>query len=573
MDKNVFKKLIVNYKGGVIVGTFLLLVIIVPMLVIQLFYGHDFGFHWGRIDCLAAEIEAGNIPARLYHQGFNGYGYASPLFYGDLFLFIPALLILMGVPSLVAYKLFVILCICACVLVSYYCGKKMFGTRASALCFTFTYAISSYYAVDIAHRMALGEIQAFIFIPLAFLGLHSILLKDGKYWYYLPIGLFCVLMSHTLSAAMTTFFLLAYALLHASKLSIKKINVIVLCVVVFLLLSASFFLPMLEQMFSAKFIATRSVEAIEVGTLKSNSLSIRELFSLFNIVPFQSTERFIPQGIGYLPLFLLLFRILCLRNVKFCNGDKYFLVANVCLFMGSNLFPWGNETVIDCLGSIQFPWRILNFSMLFFAFAVVDYSGHINHYKQSRFAFFVCVLSVIAFGSAYIPRVCGYAYYRITDYNIKYYKRLHDRLYLPAGTNDLDMQYRGEVIITDGDDVLFSRTENGGVLVQIDTTRCVGSYIDVPLIMYKGYTAVFEDAAGDRQILPIGYGENNVLRVQLDDITTNGTITIEYTGTTIQRVSFWISVISFAVLIAVLLWNNKKRKHPVVLADGASTLQ
>ncbi len=539
------------------------------MLVIQTFFGHDIGFHVERIKCLAFELSSGNVPVRLYHSAFCNYGYAWPLFYGDLFLVIPAVLTLWGIPPLVAYKLFVICCICACVLVSYYCGKKMFESRWAALCFVFTYAISSYYVVDMVQRAALGEVQSFIFIPLAFLGLHSILLKDGKYWYYLPIGLFCILMCHTLSMVMTVFLLLIYTLFFVTKLSWKKFSYIVGCAVVFLLLSASFTAPLLEQMSDAKFTSTAG-GCISYYTMDFWAMSVRELFSLFNMPPYSQRE-WTPQGVGYLPLFLLLFRIVCLRKVKFCDGDKYFLAANVCLFVISTLFPWGNEKVVKYVSVIQFPWRFFTFSILFFACAAADYALRSTRNKIKIYTCVVCALGLLAFGRIYITTCYEYIGYNRSDYTVSYPPTIPDDLYLPAGTNYMDLMSRGEIVTTDGDDMSFSRMKNGGVSIQIDTTRRMGSYMDVPLIMYKGYTAVFNDEAGNGILLPIGYGENNVLRVHLGDVTTNGTIIVEYTGTIIQRVSFWISVMSFAVLIGVLLW-RKKRKHSAVAVGDAATL-
>ena len=92
------KSFICNHYIIILICLLLVAGIVIPLCNVQTFLGHDVYFHMTRMEALAQEIDAGNIPARLYYFVYDGYGYASPMFYGDLFLIIPALLILMGVP-------------------------------------------------------------------------------------------------------------------------------------------------------------------------------------------------------------------------------------------------------------------------------------------------------------------------------------------------------------------------------------------------------------------------------------------------------------------------------------------
>ena len=48
---------------------------------------HDILFHLSRIKGIAYEIDCGNFGGFLYHNFLNNLGYASPLFYPDLFLY------------------------------------------------------------------------------------------------------------------------------------------------------------------------------------------------------------------------------------------------------------------------------------------------------------------------------------------------------------------------------------------------------------------------------------------------------------------------------------------------------
>lgn len=558
------KSFFLSHYVIILICLFLLLGIVIPLCGVQTFLGHDVYFHMTRMEALAQEIEAGNIPARLYYFVYEGYGYASPMFYGDLFLVIPALLILCGVSMPLAYKTFMIICVCACVLVAYYCGKKIFGTKASGACFAFTYAVSSYFAVDVFTRAAVGEMQAFVFVPLAFLGLHSILNDEGKQWYFLPIGLAAVLMSHLITSVMTAFFLLVYALLHSARIFKKpvKIAAIAGCAVVFVLISASFLLPMVEQLADTKFLSTDGSSATIFGTMEQRSMTVRQLFSLFNLN--ESHDYWIPNGIGYLPLILIVFRLFVLRKVKFCMGDAFLITSNVCLFMISGMFPWEKEFFQSLLGTMQFPWRIMLFATLFLALAAADYSRRIEKQDIPVYVSLVCVVGICAFGSVFLPRYKTYADYEKNDQQVVYYKgnnigyNIGTGEYLPSGTNRTRLYNRGNIIISDGNNTSFTQEKNGDIYVPITYGEKTGTYIDLPLIKYKGYTATFTDADGNETPLDIFYGDNNVLRLYLKDIKTDGVIRVTYSGTAIQHVSFIVNVISVILLVGFVIYSRVK---------------
>lgn len=567
------KSFICNHYIIILICLLLAAGIVIPLCNVQTFLGHDVYFHMTRMEALAQEIDAGNIPARLYYFVYDGYGYASPMFYGDLFLIIPALLILMGVPMPLAYKAFMIICVCACVLMAYYCGKKMFSKKSAAVCFAFTYAVSSYFAVDVFTRAAVGEMQAFVFVPLAFLGLHSIINEQGKYWYFLPIGLAAILFSHLITSVMTAFFLLIYALLHCVKLvkNPKKILGIGFCAVVFALLSASFLLPLLEQLADTKFLSTDGSSATVFGTLEQRSMTLRQLFSLFNFSV--TNDPWIPNGIGYLPLILVVFRLFVLRKVKFCKGDTFFLTANFCLFMICNLFPWEKEILQKLVGTIQFPWRIMLFATLFLALAAAEYSTHLEKEDVRVFTSIVCIAGICAFGSVYIPRYNIYASYEESGYKVVYYKdknigyNIGTGEYLPSGTNRNRLYQRGNVIRSDGNNTLFTQEKNGDMYIPIKYGEKMGTYIDLPLIKYKGYTATFTGESGKTAELTPYYGENNVLRLYLNDITEDGTVYVTYSGTATQHISFIISVASVIALVGYILYSSLQARKKRLQTD------
>lgn len=66
--------------------------------------GADWKFHASRIESIAQALRAGQFPVRIYTQAKDGYGYAPSLFYGELFLYFPAVLRLLGMSVQGAYR-------------------------------------------------------------------------------------------------------------------------------------------------------------------------------------------------------------------------------------------------------------------------------------------------------------------------------------------------------------------------------------------------------------------------------------------------------------------------------------
>ena len=95
-------------KKIMILGTMIIASLIL-LLVLPL--GHDLWYHIYRIGAMAAELEKNpwQLPIRMLTDSFNGYGYGAALYYGDLFLYIPAVLVCLGMNEVMAYKFFTVL--------------------------------------------------------------------------------------------------------------------------------------------------------------------------------------------------------------------------------------------------------------------------------------------------------------------------------------------------------------------------------------------------------------------------------------------------------------------------------
>ena len=87
--------------------------------------GHDLNFHLMRIEGLKDGLLSGAFPVKIQPTWCNNNGYAVGIFYGDLFLYIPAMFRILGVPSNTAYKLYLFLINILTVIISYISFKKL----------------------------------------------------------------------------------------------------------------------------------------------------------------------------------------------------------------------------------------------------------------------------------------------------------------------------------------------------------------------------------------------------------------------------------------------------------------
>ena len=168
--------------------------------------GQDLQYHLNRIEGIAEAIKAGQIGSRMQAYWLNGYGYPTSIYYGDLLLYIPAFLRLLGLPVVAAYKAFVVLINAATAAISYVCFAAMLGQKFGqrlganssvksgansgqksdansvetsdcsccsyiALACTAAYTLSAYRFLDLYVRAAVGEYCAIMFMPIIALGM------------------------------------------------------------------------------------------------------------------------------------------------------------------------------------------------------------------------------------------------------------------------------------------------------------------------------------------------------------------------------------------------------------------
>ena len=549
-----------DFRLGFAIFCIVMLVVLSPMITRMLPIGHDWKFQLLRLESLKAGLQSGQFPVRMDPVFFNGFGYASSLFYPDFLLYIPAVLQLLGVSLVSSYKIFIILVVAVCFAATYYCAKGISKSRYVALISAIVFTLSQYFIQNIYTRFALGEVSAFMFMPFVVYGLYNFLFEEFEKPWLLVVGFTGLLFSHMISFTIACMLCAVVSLFRIKHLIRNGYKLIRLLVAVLLVagLSCVFWLPLLEQMLSGRILITNG------RTMQSMSVAIRDMIANSSIIKNESCSFGLPL------LLLCLMRLILFKTpetkAEIKKSDRLFWIGAALLFLASDLFPW--KLMPSFFNMIQFPWRFYAMASLFLALAIGMMTQTL-FYSKNKYVALVVILALMSFGA--ITTWTNTADYE--DVPADYYETIEHTYpgngyeYLPKEL-DQDTIYavtnvQRNVVADNGSNVPF---EQNGVRItfRYDPTSGV-QYYDVPLLYYVGYGAMFADEQGVQTPLRVEE-HGNMVRVYSDGVSHQGDIVVDYSGTTLQHVSDFVTL-SFCLLLLALgavTLMKKKRTIPLL---------
>lgn len=224
------------------------------MLQPDIIDGYDDGFHLARIESLAVAIQRGEFPVKLHKDLCYGFGYGVGFFCSNLFLYIPAALMVIGFSLEVSYKCFAILLFIGMLLSMYIIVYRIVCDKYIAMMSAVLYLFSTNVLFAFYHGFSMGRCQAFVFLPFAIGGFYRVL-KNNKDAILLGIGFTGLIYSHVLSTAVALMVCAAVAIVYIKDwiTDIKKWKTLISTVVSVVLITAAYWLPFLEQVFSQKY--------------------------------------------------------------------------------------------------------------------------------------------------------------------------------------------------------------------------------------------------------------------------------------------------------------------------------
>ncbi|MBC9825896.1 YfhO family protein [Carnobacterium inhibens] len=544
MDKKHFFK---NYLSKYVIILLFFAVISIVSIYFSHIYeqriitGDDIQFHKNRIEGLYQALSNGDLFPRLNMTFLNSMGYASSIFYSDIFIYIPAIFRLIGFSITESYVAFLIIINFATFIIAYHSMFNVTKKNYNSLLFSVIYTLSTYRLLDMTTRAALGELLAFAFLPLAFLGVYHIFYGEQKKWYFLSLGMSLIIFSHLLSAVMFALFIFLFMILNFKKLLQNRVRLtsLVKAVLTTLPLVSLYFIPVLEQLASQTF----KVGAAPIFFMSDKASNLGNMF--LNALSNKSTP-----NIGIILLLFLFLYSLFFKKVTTKSTKDLFLISIFFLLLSTDLFPW---KLLDgtFLNTFQFPWRFLTLVTLGLSWIISLDSLKLLMNKKLG-------LSIIAFSVLLSISFATNSRQDANEEDIVSFKQFNEISsfnigvgleYLPEATNyenlktrNLDLSYNPDAVTI----VNYVKKEDS-VTFEYNTTD--KELITLPLIFYKGY--VSENSGSGAASAPF----LNKKEDGLTAITVNGKgkVTVHYKDTLLQSISLYASLISWVIFTIYLL--------------------
>lgn len=548
-----------------------------PMFTDFLLKGHDMDFHVARIWALAENIKAGHWAFPIQTELANGYGYASPLFYGQVFFYIPALIYLIGAPMQVCYQIYVISINIATVLISYFCFKGITNDRKIGLLGSFLYTLSAYRIANVYLRAAAGEYTAMMFYPLLIYGFIRIYKKEASKinpmdCILVVIGLTGLIQSHILSCELAAIFIILFCILFFKKtFEWKRLIALAGTALVTLGLNLAFIVPFLVSMGMNIRVSEKETEAIQhYGTYLLQVLGVF-MTSSGDTVPGMANE--MPMALGFsLVLGICLFLWCCVKkyqwkqeeDVRFKVGTVCVAFTVVCLVLSTRFFPWDSiEEISPLLASllsvVQFPWRYLSIASAFAVTATVIAVKLLAEHQS------VTVKQIITAGFVGLALVCVGLFYMnfanaATEYKVYGGADVEQDTsggeYMIAGTVEGDMRWRSIVADLSCIGIAGYESDHGTIAFICSSVSDTEQLVQIPIMNYDNYHAYTEDGME----LTIKNGANNRLGIMVP-AGYNGIVRVSYEVPLLWKLTNAISVLVFIGIIAGAVYDSRRRKN------------
>jgi len=508
----------------------------------------DMPFHLARIQSIAANLKLGNILPTIYSDSINGFGYASALFYPDLWLYIPAISFLSGLELIRAYQVFLVLITVITAISMYHSTRRMLTNldighyyhfspcrfltveQQLSILATIVYITFPYRLINVYFRGALGEVLSFVFLPVIACGLTEIYCDRKKRWHILALGMTGLIYSHIISSLMAVICILLAMLINFRQ-SWQQRHALLKAVLLTACLSAAFILPLIEQMQSNQFYYNTKNP---FGSLADQAIKV---------------------GVSHSSLSLLMVHFIAISLAYYCHYKlkqrqwypRIALMTFITLYlsiMTTSLFPWDILAEIPLLKYIQFPWRL--FSLVTYTFSILSALVFLHLLsKKSSFWYFSLVTIIIASGfiltNIMMQSSAPYAQpvtYRPPAISVGRAE------YLPAKVKISSIARRETIpLALEGKLTIEQYSKSGNKIeLKFDNASSILT-IEFPVIFYKGYKAYL-----NRSPLPVSESSNGLIETTIQN-TGSGHIVILYEHTRVYLLAYLISFMTAVYMV------------------------
>lgn len=580
------KKIIENIRKDKVIHYIIIiaasLIAAIPLINLRI-YGTDDGYvHMLRIFGMEQILKEQNFPPFIYSKFANGFGYAINLFYSPIVTYGPLFFKIFNFTFTNCLKIFMFAVTLLSGIAMYKFMINVTRNKNVSLLSSILYVLAPYRITDMYIRIAVAELASFMFIPIIFDGLYSVL-KEEKLSFKLIWGTVGLILTHTVITMYMAIICLLYLVFNIKKLkSVKVIRILVISLVCILLITSFYWVGLLQHHNAT------SYEVFVPGRMEvGNKLEYykTEIYQLF----YTSKDQQMIYAIGMVTILGLVLTPIVWKRIEKEYKRTYVLFLTfgiILIIMTLTFFPF--EKLPSVFKMIQFTFRLYEFTAFFFAFvAGINYGIIIKNFK----IFDVIVLTIIS-TLLLIPYNSKLEYelstneerliegVRVTENTGRVHAGMASMEYLPSKAfkvlNTYIANRKDEPIIMSGEAEILNYNKNGTNL-EFELTNMknereadnqnnkteAGLTIELPYIYYLGYRVY---ANGSE--IECTESDNGFVQIKINPALheQNVKINVRYTGTNEMIVASAISIISAMIIVVskiILNMKNLKLKRGI----------
>ena len=522
-------------------------------------------------------IKSGEMLPMIMSNLCNNFGYSWNIFYSPLTAYAPLIFKIFNFTFTNCLKIFMFAVTLLSGITMYTFMMNVTKNKNVSLLSSILYVLAPYRITDMYIRIAVAELASFVFIPIIFDGLYSVL-KEEKLSFKLIWGTVGLILTHTVITMYMAIICLLYLIFNIKKLkSVKVIRALVISIVCILLITSFYWVGLLQHHNAT------SYEVFVPGRMEvGNKLEYykTDFYQLF----YTSKDQQMIYAIGMVTVLGLVLTPIVWKRIEKEYKKTYVLLlvfGIILTIMTLTFFPF--KKLPSIFKMIQFTFRLYEFTAFFFAFvAGINYGIIIKNFK----IFDVIVLAVIS-TLLLTPYNSKLEYelstnedrlikgVRVTENTGRVHAGMASMEYLPSKAfkvlNTYIANRKDEPIITNGEAEILNYSKNRTNLEfeltnmkskqEVDNKNNkteAGLTIELPYIYYLGYRVY---ANGSE--IEYTESDNGFVQIKINPALYEQDVKInmKYTGTNEMIVASVISIVSaMIIVISEIILNMKNLK-------------
>ena len=520
-----------------------------PLFTIELSLEHDTLFHLSRIVHLANAIKNSDVLPKIYFNMNQNFGYATPLFYSEIFMIPFSILYNLNIDLVICYKILILVFTIITAINMTYCTNSLFKNDQISYLAAFIYLFGNYHITNVYVRSAIGEVIAMSFLPICLLGIIEVLTFEKYNSKHLIIGFTMVTLAHNISLFIISLTFLFFIIAYINKLDKQRIITIAKAAIITILLTSFFLLPMIEQLLDQTFVLSLYTKT----DLSAYAIGIRHLLcnnTIFKTAAINQSYPAMNVSIGY---FAIIFSLLTI----FVKPDRLhktlFIIGTIFMILPTIYCNWSILSVF--LSAIQFPWRLEMIALLLLSVcSSITFTKIITNKKIMILTFIILTIEAIyhLYPATQRPFTISNntRYEQLLDGSIidPFYSANYVRVELAGGDylniDHPDFKNISKCITASDKNITCDITRNyNDMIFTIDQE----AEVTLPVSYYKGYVIIDQN----NKSYPISSNKQGLITFNANKNTYH----LIYRHTKVQIISLFISLSTLFVIII-----NRARK-------------